>query len=163
MDREIVRDGSEYIDLSSSEDEPSTSKDKTSTSKDKTSTSKDKTSTSKDKTSTSKDEPQTSKDEPQTSKDKTSISQDESDEDYEMPLEHPDSRWRRPTPPLPAAVAFSLYGIFMNKTYNRGVFEEVVKLLRKSGCPADLINEGLVHWLFVSTGRAPLLVMAKRF
>ena len=134
MDGKIVPDESVYLD-------PSTSQDKTSTSQNKTSTSHDQTSTSHDKTSTS---------------------QNETDEESELTPEEQESEWTRPTPPLPATVASCIFEFIMTKRHNRGAFEEVVKYLRRAGSPADLINESLVHWLFVSTALAPLLVIAER-
>ena len=120
----------------------------------------DETSIGKHKTSTSQDKTSISKDETLSSQDETLTSQDETDGEYELAPEHQKSGWTRPTPPLPAAVASCILAISMKKHY-RGAFEEVVKILRRAGCPADLINESFVHWLFVSTGHAPVLAVAK--
>ena len=75
--------------------------------------------------------------------------------EYELAPEYQEPRWTRPTPPLPAAVVGSIFELLMRKKHTRGVFEDVLRILRKARCPADLINESFVHWLFVSTDPLP--------
>lgn len=81
----------------------------------------------------------------------------QTDLDAEFAPEYDESDWIRPSPPFPAEAAYGLMCFFQKTGHLHGAFEEAVTYLDSIDCPAHLINDAFVHWLFVSarTSRKP--------